>query len=243
MRCYVIGDIHGCLNELRYLLEGLPLEGGDRLIFLGDYVDRGPDSKGVVSYLLDLQKNAPALDLKFLKGNHEDMFLSFLGLPGAYGDMFLHNGGQATLASYGLFSIKPTASQALSAIPAAHLDFYQKLRSYYVTGRFLCVHAGIQPLKRLEDQMDSDLFWIRGEFIDNAHHLPYTILFGHTPQKDVFFDLPFKIGLDTGLVFGNKLTCLETEEKTLYQIHRGAKEVRRLSIRKKWERDFSGAAP
>jgi predicted MPP superfamily phosphohydrolase len=88
MRCYVIGDIHGCLDELRYLIEGLPLETGDRLVFLGDYIDRGPNSNGVVSYLLELKKYGPALDLVFLKGNHEDMLLSYLGLPGEYGDMF-----------------------------------------------------------------------------------------------------------------------------------------------------------
>jgi serine/threonine protein phosphatase 1 len=234
MHRYVIGDIHGCLNELRCLIEDLPLERGDCLIYLGDYIDRGPDSEGVVSYLLELQKNSPGFEFIFLKGNHEDMLLSFLGLPGQYGDMFLYNGGRATLASYGLSSTKPTAKEALSAIPSAHLDFYQRLRNYYAMDYLLCVHAGIQPLKRLEDQTDLDLFWIRREFIDNAHTLPYTILFGHTPQRDVFFDLPYKVGLDTGLVYGNKLSCLETTEKILFQISRGATTVKRISLREKW---------
>ena len=234
MHRYVIGDIHGCLNELHCLIEDLPLERGDSLICLGDYIDRGPDSKGVVSYLLELQRISPALEFIFLKGNHEDMLLSFLGLPGQYGDMFLYNGGQATLASYGLWSMTPTAEQALAAIPETHLDFYRRLRNYYVVDHFLCVHAGIQPLKSLQDQTDSDLFWIRSEFVHNTHTLPYTILFGHTPQNDVFFDLPFKIGLDTGLVYGNKLTCLETEEKNLYQINRGARTVKRISVRERW---------
>ena len=87
MHCYVIGDIHGCLDELRYLVEGLPLESGDRLVFLGDYVDRGPNSKGVLTYILDLQKTTD-LELICLKGNHEDMFLAYLGLPASTGICF-----------------------------------------------------------------------------------------------------------------------------------------------------------
>src|SRR6185312_4206006 len=94
-------------GELRHLIEGLPLAAGDRLVFLGDYVDRGPDSSGVVSYLLELRANYP-YEFVFLKGNHEDMFLSYLGLPGQYGDMFLINGGRFTLESYGLNVDDPT---------------------------------------------------------------------------------------------------------------------------------------
>src|SRR5688572_648687 len=95
MRSYVIGDIHGCLDELRWLIEGLPLESGDRMVFLGDYIDRGPHSKGVVTYVLELQKRND-LELVCLKGNHEDMFMAYLGLPGEHGEMFLYNGGGAT---------------------------------------------------------------------------------------------------------------------------------------------------
>src|SRR5574341_1031850 len=101
MSSYVIGDIHGCLDELRYLVEALPLTRGDRLIFLGDYIDRGPNSSGVVSYLIQAQHHLNENKLVFLKGNHEDMLLSFLGLGGQHGDMFLINGGKATLTSYG----------------------------------------------------------------------------------------------------------------------------------------------
>jgi serine/threonine protein phosphatase 1 len=234
MRCYVIGDIHGCLDELRYLIEALPLEVGDRLVFLGDYIDRGPASKEVVSYLLELKEYGPVRDLVFLKGNHEDMLLSYLGLPGEYGDMFFYNGGQETLESYGLGSMRPAPNEALSVIPPAHLSFYQSLINYYIMGDTLCVHAGINPLKSLEEQTKSEVLWIRDQFIYSAHSLPYTVLFGHTPQKEVFFHLPYKIGLDTGLVYGNKLSCLETEEKVLYQIRRGKKKVQRISISEKW---------
>jgi len=233
MRCFVVGDIHGCVTELRYLIEGLPLKSGDRLVFLGDYVDRGPDSNGVVSYLLALQKNS-SYDFVFLKGNHEDMFLSYLGLPGQHGNMFLFNGGKVTLESYG-FSTSTTANELLAHIPSRHLDFYRNLKNYYVIEPFLCVHAGIHPLKPLEDQTESEMLWIRNQFIYQSHILPYVVLFGHTPQNDVFYNLPYKIGLDTGLVYGNKLTCLETQEKVLYQINRGKKQVKQIPIQTKWD--------
>ncbi len=235
MRCYVIGDIHGCLEELTYLLENLPLEDSDRLIFLGDYVDRGPDPKGVVSYLIERQLKEDQ-DLIFLKGNHEDMFLSYLGLPGRYGEMFLFNGGRETLASYGI-PLKNSSSKEIlySMLPPDHRKFYMDLKSYYLIEPFLCVHAGIQPAKPLDQQEEEVLYWIRDEFILNRHLLPYTVIFGHTPQRQVLFHLPYKIGLDTGLVYGNELSCLELQEKVLYQIRRGKKEVTRKIVKDEWE--------
>lgn len=243
MRCYVIGDIHGCRDELRYLIDGLPLEVGDRLVFLGDYIDRGPDSKGVVSYLLELKDYALAMDLVFLRGNHEDMLMSYLGLPGQHGDMFFYNGGSETFASYGLTASRPTADQALAAIPRSHLDFYQSLIDYYIMGEILCVHAGIHPLKPLELQTQDEVLWIRDQFIYSSHSLPYTVLFGHTPQKEVYFNLPYKVGLDTGLVYGGALSCLETEEKVLYQIGRGKKKVQRVPVDDKWAAALCFARP
>lgn len=232
MSCYVVGDIHGCLAEVRYLVEQLPLERGDRLVFLGDYIDRGPDSMGVVSYLLELREQ-DKIDAVFLKGNHEDMFLDYLGFPGNHGDVFLNNGGHATLASYGI-SASNGAAEIAGQLPQAHLAFYQNLETFCVVKPYLCVHAGIQPLKRLEEQTAAEMFWIRGEFIRNPHKLPFTVLFGHTPQKEALFDLPYKIGLDTGLVYGNKLSCLAVEEKVLYQIKRGKKIVQQMSVRENW---------
>jgi serine/threonine protein phosphatase 1 len=234
MRCFVIGDIHGCLDETRRLIDKLSIAPSDLLIFLGDYIDRGPDSAGVVSYLLTLQKQFPAANFIFLKGNHEDMLLSYLGLGGNHGDMFLHNGGRATLASYGVLDSNPCAAEALRQIPAAHIEFYRQLLNSFVKGSFLCVHAGVHPLKALNEQQELEMLWIRNRFIYSSHLLPYTVLFGHTPQREVYYDLPFKIGLDTGLVYGNKLTCLETEGKLLYQINRGAKVVKTIPIHERW---------
>lgn len=233
MRCYVIGDIHGCLDELAYLIEGLPLESGDRLVFLGDYVDRGPNSKGVLNYILNLQKRDD-LEIICLKGNHEDMFLAYLGLPGQHGDMFLYNGGFATLYSYGV-SPKTSLDHAMAQIAADHIEFLKNLKRYFVMEPFIFVHAGIHPLKTLEKQTDTDLLWIRNEFISHPHKLPYTVVFGHTPRNTVLFDLPYKIGLDTGLVYGNKLTCFEAVDKMLYQISRGQKQASRIDARDQWK--------
>jgi len=233
MRSFVIGDIHGCLDELACLVDGLPLERSDRLIFLGDYIDRGPNSKGVVSYLIELQRHA-AQEIIFLKGNHEDMFLSYLGLPGRHGDMFLYNGGGPTLASYAI-SPRSHPSEALASVPPSHLEFFRQLRMYYVAPPFFCVHAGVDPDKMLEEQDEEEMLWIRDQFILSRHALPYTVLFGHTPQEEVMFHLPYKVGLDTGLVYGNKLSCLELEEKVLFQIDRGNRHVRQRAVEAYWK--------
>jgi calcineurin-like phosphoesterase family protein len=234
MARYVIGDIHGCATELSRLIEALPLIRGDRVIFLGDYIDRGPDSRAVISYLLKFRQQHDSIEPVFLKGNHEDMLLSFLGHSGQYGEMFLANGGKATLMSYGVEPENANLESAIAAIPSDHMAFFQGLENFYATDSFLCVHAGINPQKNLAQQNNEELFWIRNTFIYRAHTLPYTVLFGHTPQPAVFFDLPYKVGLDTGLVYGNMLTCLELDEKVLFQIGRGKRRINRTSAERKW---------
>ena len=230
---YVVGDIHGCPNELARLIDALPLEATDRVVFLGDYVDRGPDSNAVISYLIDLQESCPA-ELVFLKGNHEDMFLSYMGFPGKYGDMFLYNGGGATLTSYGASPHNQTSADILLVIPPTHIKFLKDLKPYYIAEDFFCVHAGLNPAKSLELQDEEEMLWIRDEFILNPHDFPYTVLFGHTPQEEVLFHLPYKVGLDTGLVYGNRLSCLELREKILFQVARGKKEVKRRMVKGEW---------
>jgi serine/threonine protein phosphatase 1 len=242
MRSYVLGDIHGCLDELRCLLDSLPLEPSDRVVFLGDYVDRGPDPQGVISLLIERQKIGQQ-DFIFLKGNHEDMFLSYLDLPSKSRDIFLFNGGGTTLASYGIPPTVTSAEEAQSRIPRSHIDFLKSLRVSFLIEPFLCVHAGIHPLRPLDEQKEKDLLWIRDEFIFNPHALPYTVLFGHTPHREVFFDLPYKIGLDTGLVYGNQLSCLEVQDKTLFQIERRKKTVVRKSVANLWTQKASSFTP
>jgi len=235
MSSFVIGDIHGCSDELRYLIEALPVRSSDQIIFLGDYIDRGADSQGVVSFLIKLKEHLKGNRLVFLKGNHEDMLLSYLELSGQHGKMFLFNGGKATLESYGISADNSSPDRLRAAIPADHMAFYLALVNYHVTEPYLCVHAGVNPLKTLTEQAEEELLWIRHPFIDSSHILPYTILFGHTPQHSVLYDLPYKIGLDTGLVYGNMLTCLDTDEKILYQIGRGKKRVNKVYSQQKWQ--------
>ena len=242
MGCFVVGDVHGCVDELVYLLEGLPLDQGDRIVFLGDYIDRGPDSQGVISRLVELQR-AGEQEIVFLKGNHEDMMLGYLGMGGRHGDMFLYNGGRATLTSYGISDISAPTAEIVAQIPPSHLQFLTNLKPFCIVEPFCCVHAGVRPFKSLNEQDESDMLWIRSEFILNPHRLPFTVLFGHTPQNEVLFDLPYKIGLDTGLVYGNKLSCLEIHGKTLYQINRNSKTVRQFSIKDKWKQGSSSPLP
>src|SRR5436309_1831238 len=133
-RTFVIGDIHGCLDEIDRLLDTLAPAAGDTVVCLGDYIDRGPDSKGVIDRLLRLRREGPRC--VFLKGNHEDMFLGFLGERGAYGEAFLGNGGGPTLSSYGLHGAFGEVRGA--QLPPGHLEFLRSLQVRYEHGRFLC---------------------------------------------------------------------------------------------------------
>ena len=221
---FVVGDIHGCAVELESLLVGLPLTAGDSIVFLGDYVDRGPDSRPTIELLLALQRRTEITTV-FLKGNHEDMLLAYLGRDGRYGEVFLQNGGIETLVSYGL---RPTAggAEVAAALPASHTRFLEGLVLSHVVSPYLMVHAGVDPRRSLADQRAEDLLWIRDRFIARRHPLPYTICFGHTPRREVLFDLPYKIGLDTGCVYGNRLSCIELREPRLFDVVAGTRTVR-----------------
>jgi len=226
-RVFVIGDIHGCARELELMLDEISAEDDDVVIFLGDYIDRGPDSRRVIEMLIDFKKRHS--QTVFLKGNHEDMMLSYFGLPGRHGDCFLLNGGFSTLQSYGVSD----PQHALEHIPQAHLEFLKSLENYKLQTSFLCVHAGIRPSLSLEQQSEEDMLWIRHEFILSPHSLGLTVIFGHTPMREVMLDLPYKIGIDTGLVYGGKLSCVELSEGILYQLAKGGSDVKvkRLSLR------------
>jgi serine/threonine protein phosphatase 1 len=226
-RTFVIGDLHGCVDELNWLLDAIAPSVSDTLVFLGDYIDRGPSPKAVIERVLRLRHEGPCC--VFLKGNHEDMLLSYLGYEGRYGEGFLFNGGEATLRSYGVEGQGPLAMA--EALPAAHLEFLRSLQMQHSEGPFLCTHAGINPSRPLDAQQEEDLLWIRDEFLLNPHPFPCTVLFGHTPHREVLLDLPYKVGLDTGVVYWNKLSCLELVERQLLQIRRGERTVQRRSLR------------
>jgi serine/threonine protein phosphatase 1 len=204
MRIFIIGDIHGCLDMLKRMLEKIPWDpGGDRLIFVGDYIDRGEDSKGVVEYILELEKCSSRIEC--LMGNHEAAFLDYL--EGKEKKLFLMNGGYQTLESYDTEREGPENH----LVPKTHMDFYHSLKSYLELEDYYVVHAGFKPGVPPEKQSFEDLIWIRDPFIFSAHDFGKRVIFGHTPFSEPLV-LDNKIGLDTGAVYGNKLTCLELPE-------------------------------
>jgi serine/threonine protein phosphatase 1 len=194
---FIIGDIHGCLGMLERLIEKINWRpDSDGLIFLGDYIDRGDDPKGVIDFLISLSAISP--NVQFLMGNHERLFLDYL--EGEDEGSFLFNGGVPTLNSYRMNSD--------IEIPSDHLSFLKTLKIMVELEDYYIVHAGLRPGIGIPDQSESDRLWIRDSFIFSDYDFGKKIIFGHTP-----FSFPFimdnKIGLDTGAVYGNKLTCLE----------------------------------
>jgi serine/threonine protein phosphatase 1 len=222
---YAVGDIHGELGKLDALLTSLPLQPSDRLVFLGDYVDRGPDSAGVVELLIQVSRRYESV---FLLGNHESMFLDFLGMRGeAYfgGDAFLMNGGGRTLSSYGFFGGEGQGEKPFQ-MPEEHLSFFRGLALWHQEGDYLFVHAGLGRKGLAEGDLHyalrhsrpEDLLWSR-QTSDLPHRLGCTIVYGHTPQADfgVRWNEPFSIGIDTGAAYGGPLTALRLPDETVFQ--------------------------
>jgi len=231
-RTFVVGDLHGCIDELNVLLDAIAPTAEDAICFLGDYIDRGPSPRGVIDRLLRLRREGP--QCTFLKGNHEDMFLAYLGYSGHHGEAFLWNGGDITLESYEVESIGDVDLAA--QLPPSHLDFLLGLRSWARFDDFLCVHAGLRPTRPWDDQDSEDLLWIREDFITAPHPYPFTVLYGHTPHRQIRLDLPYKIGLDTGVVYGNFLSCFELSRKELFQVQRGSGAVKKRDLGAEFER-------
>ncbi len=211
-KIYAFGDIHGCLDKLERLMDEInPDLERDTLVFLGDYIDRGPDSKGVVDYFLGLRETAGKVIC--LRGNHEQMFLDYLRNQGNR-DLYFLNGGMNTLRSYGLSEIDPIGEADL---PERHLRFFKSLLPFHETEEYIFVHAGLRPGRPLEKQNREEMIWIRGDFIFGPCEFGKTVVFGHTPFHQPFVE-DCKIGIDTGAVFGGRLTCLELPERKFHQV-------------------------
>jgi serine/threonine protein phosphatase 1 len=203
-RLLAIGDIHGCLTQLQKLLGMVLPDEQDQVVFLGDYVDRGPDSAGVIEELIDFRKKLPRT--VFLRGNHEQMLLDYLA--GRNTSLFLMNGGDKTLASY--------RAKGWWPLPEAHLAFLKMLKDRHETNRFIFVHAGLRPGAPLTEQVQEDLLWIRQDFICSDYDWGKTVVYGHTPLQEPFFS-ETRVGLDTGCVYGRVLTCCDLLQGRIWQ--------------------------
>ncbi|MFC3714020.1 metallophosphoesterase [Sphingoaurantiacus capsulatus] len=222
VRVYAIGDIHGRLDKLRdmetQIAAHLAAHGAAPetfVVLLGDYVDRGPESRSVIDHLLG--GNFAGLPTRRLLGNHEAALLTFLDDP-SIGPAWLAYGGMATLASYGVSLPSVPVDdrmeylrQALIAqLPPAHLEFLQSLELTVQVGDYLFVHAGVRPGRTLEQQSRSDLLEIREPFLGHRRPLPWRVVHGHT-VSDAAEVLPSRIGLDTGAYASGRLTAAVIE--------------------------------
>lgn len=214
-----IGDIHGCLDPLKKLVEQLPRE--DELVFLGDYVDRGPQSAQVIDYMIELTKIRAC---RFLMGNHEVLMVKAIQDDKAI-PLWLYNGGDATLKSYGLSAGDWVDSKDRSALLPGFMDFFRTLSFYHEDDSAIYVHAGIDiSIEKLAEQDSEVLLWIRDKFFRNsAKWRGKPVVFGHTPTRTMGLDPGsiFKMGafygIDTGCVYGGHLTALDTTTFDLYQ--------------------------
>ena len=226
-RLYAIGDIHGradLLIEMHRLIErdSRGFEGRKVLIYLGDYIDRGMQSRQVVEMLLEPQLHG--FERVFLKGNHEQALLDFLDYPEATAGWFSF-GGRETLQSYGisvtfmplLKDMKKLAVELEDVLPDEHRDFLESGLLSWHAGDYYFVHAGVRPGVPLEDQHSEDQLWIRDEFIDSDANHGAVVVHGHTISPDPEIR-PNRVGLDTGAFHSGVLSCLVvdgTEQRIL----------------------------
>jgi len=214
-RTFAIGDIHGCLDKLQDLLELIDPGPTDTLVFLGDYVDRGENIREVIDLLMDLSRRVPCV---FLRGNHEDMFITFLEF-GSNKTLFFANGGQKTVESYTRPERFVSNDQVARMLPDAHRDFFSNLREFHEDDGYIFVHAGVKPGLPMKDQDRYDLLWIRDDFIFKPTGMDKKVIFGHTPFARPMVK-PDKIGIDTGAVYGGVLTAIEIPGETFIQSYR-----------------------
>lgn len=217
-RVYAVGDVHGRADLLRRLMQRIHDDVADApesrivLIFLGDYVDRGFQSKDVIDYLLS--DELAAYETYFLKGNHEAAFETFLS-DHTFGPQWARFGGAETLMSYG---IQPPRAKTISTewetvchqlneqLPVSHRAFLSSLSLYATLGDYVFVHAGLRPGMPLEQQAEKDILWIREEFLKDEGAFDRVVVHGHTPISDPHHDFR-RIGIDTGAYLTGKLTA------------------------------------
>jgi len=206
MRRFAIGDIHGCAKALRTVVQAIDPAPADELVFLGDYIDRGSDSRDTVSQIIELQSHCRVVAIQ---GNHELMMLAIIN-RGFDDAVWLASGGRATVTSYG---------GSVSKIPDTHLQFFHTLRPYYETAREIFVHAGYHPMLEMHQQDDATLFWnhLPG-LLPRPHVSGKRVYVGHTPQPsgDVL-DIGHLVCLDTYCFGGGYLSALNLDTGQVIQ--------------------------
>ena len=221
---YAVGDIHGYSAQLgaliREISDDLARSRPDErplLVFLGDYIDRGPDSRGAIDMVLALEEDGP-FEVVALKGNHEDALLRVL-TDEDFGPNWIRNWGQSTLRSYGVEVPAPgteavetarVQAQLASALPLAHHDFLRRCVMSRTVGDYLFVHAGVRPGVPLSEQEDRDLMWIRYDFLESDEDFGKVVVHGHTPSDEPERKAN-RIGLDTGVYYSGVLTAVRLE--------------------------------
>lgn len=212
MRTLAIGDIHGCLKSLTTLADYVGFcPTGDTIVTLGDYIDRGPDSKGVIDYLIELRKTHQLITLK---GNHEAMILDSRHY---YDDLmnWLLNGGIETLTSFNAVEFED--------VPQTYWDFLQSLETYHETEAHILVHAGLTPDLPLKEQPEQTMLWLRFNETE-PHQSGKTVICGHTPQRPAKPAVkPHSICIDSGACNGGWLTCLDIDSGEYWQANEKGK--------------------
>lgn len=225
MHIYAIGDIHGHLDLLKSAHDLIAADqarhGAAPVVHIGDLVDRGPDSRGVIEFLIAGQ--AEGRDWVVLKGNHDRMFTLYLTDmkahdPGLRPDLsWLHPrlGGAQTLASYGVRSpgdrpLAPVFADAQAAVPQAHRDWLQARPSLHVLGDLIFAHAGIRPGVALADQTETDLVWIRHDFLSDPRDHNGLVIHGHT-AIDHATHYGNRINIDSSAAYGGPLSAVVIE--------------------------------
>lgn len=224
-RIYAIGDIHGCIDQLQAMQDNIAQDLRTRphahpvIVYIGDFADRGVDSKGVIQNLMS--EEVAAHETYFLRGNHDQIFLNYLDDPDSRYITQFHwldkiMGGRETLASYGVtFSeghdTAKTHAAFVAAVPDAHVEFLNRLILKVKIGSYVFVHAGIRPGVPLDEQVVDDLVWIRKPFLTSTLDHGFTVVHGHTVVSTVE-NHGNRIGIDTGAVFKGTLSCLVLED-------------------------------
>lgn len=218
-RYYLIGDIHGRLDLYSALIDGIEQDDAARpgaeshVVLLGDLVDRGPDSAGVIARTRTWQQQR---SVRVLAGNHEEMFLNSFQKPEVLRH-FLKHGGRETVLSYGLskkqfnaMNLDELFELMPKLIPQADIDYIRDFEEMIIAGDYLFVHAGIDPAVPLNEQKRSDMLWIRDRFLDHTGPLEKVVVHGHTIFNKVM-DCGNRIGIDTGAFRSGVLTALVLE--------------------------------